>query len=221
MRRSVAGLATMMVVLLSAACADDPVAPVADVVDYELASFDVMGDGYGYGEGGMGTMSAAHRRGTGVPVLGRLLAEARAKVVAEQGAEAAQALFAGLNALRQEAHAARQAGDRELFRAKIEAAHAEAARLIAEILGAPRAQDLIDLAKVKLAALEAAIGAKTAAGVSVPRLEQAGALAGELIAAAEVSLAGGDVVSAIIDAARAAHLAHVATYHASRRQHGG
>ena len=36
-------------------------------------------------------------------------AEARAKVVAEQGTEAAQALFAGLNALRQEAHAARQA----------------------------------------------------------------------------------------------------------------
>lgn len=221
MRRSVAGFGAMIMVLLSAACADDPVAPVEDIVDYELASFDVMGDGYGYGESGMGVMSGAHRRGMGVPVLGRLLAEARAKVVAEQGTEAAQALFAEMSSLRQEAHAARQAGDRELFRAKIEAAHAEAARLIAEILGAPRAQGLIDLAKAKLAALDAAIAAKAAAGVAVPRLEQASALAGELIAAAEVSLAGGDVVNAIIQAARAAHLSHVAAYHAGHRQQGG
>ena len=46
-----------------------------------------------------------------------------------------------------------------------------------------------------LAALDAVIAAKAAAGVSVPRLEQASALAGDLIAAAEVSLAGGGVVA--------------------------
>lgn len=209
-----------MAVLLAGGCADDPVAPVDEAVDFELASFDVMGDGYGYGPAGMGLMSGRDRRAPGVPVLGRLLAEARAKVVAEQGVDAATAMFAGLNTLRREAHEARAAGDRELFRAKIEAAHAEAARLIGEILGAARAVELIELAKTKLAVLDAAIAAHVASGRSVPRLEQASALSAGLIAAAEVSLADGDVVSAIIQAARAAHIAHVAAYHAGRRQHG-
>jgi hypothetical protein len=150
--------------------------------------------------------------------MGRLLAQARATIVAEQGREAAQAMFATLDALRREAHAARRASDRALFREKIEAAHAEAARLIVEILGVPRAQELVDLAKAKVTALEARIAELHATGASVPRLERlerASERAAELIAAAEASLAAGEIVEAMIKAGRAAQLAHVALHYGS------
>lgn len=202
--------------VMVAGCADGPAAPDQDDVDFELASFDVMGDGYGFGPNGMGGTGVVHRASRDVPVLGHLLAQARATVVAEQGREAAQAMFATLDALRREAHAARRAGDRALFREKIEAAHAEAARLVVEILGASRAQELIDVARARLGALDEVIADRLAAGRPVGRLEQASARAGELIAAAESSLASGDVIRAMIQASRAAQLAHVAAHHGAR-----
>jgi hypothetical protein len=129
-------------------------------------------------------------------------------------------MFATLDALRREAHAARRASDRGLFREKIEAAHAEAARLIVAILGAPRAQELVDLAKTKLTALDALIADLHAGNASVPRLEQASERVRELIAAAESSLAAGEIVVAMIRAGRAAQLAHVALHHGSRAEGG-
>ncbi|MBR9989803.1 MAG: hypothetical protein KFH98_08620, partial [Gemmatimonadetes bacterium] len=206
--------------VLATGCADGPAAPDQDQVDFELASFDVMGDGYGYGSDGMGVTGGVHRGPRDVPVLGRLLVQARATVVAEQGREAAQAMFATLDALRREAHAARRAGDRELFREKIEAAHAEAARLIVEILGASRAQELIDVARARLAVLDEVIAGRQAAGQPVARLEQASVRAGELITAAESSLASGEVIRAMIQASRAAQLAHVAAHHGARQGRG-
>jgi hypothetical protein len=162
-----AAVATLLVV----ACADGPVEPAQDAVDFELASFDVLGDGYGYGHGGMGETTQTHAQSgahvgarldahahatAGLPVMGRLLAQAWSKAVRELGREAALELFSTLHTLRQEAHLARQAGDRELFREKVAAAHAEAARLIAEILGPEYAERLIELAKSNLALLEQA-----------------------------------------------------------------
>lgn len=202
--------------VLAAGCADGPAAPDQDEIDFELASFDVMGDGYGFGSDGMGGTRGIHRAMRDVPVLGRLVAQARATVVADQGREAAQAVFATLDALRREAHAARRAGDRALFREKIEAAHAEAARLVVEILGVSHAQELIDIARARLAALDDVIADRQAAGQPVVRLEHARARAGELVTAAESSLASGDVVRAMIQASRAAQLAHVAVRHGAR-----
>jgi hypothetical protein len=224
-----AAVATLLVV----ACADGPVEPAQDAVDFELASFDVLGDGYGYGHGGMGETTQTHAQSgahvgarldahahatAGLPVMGRLLAQAWSKAVRELGREAALELFSTLHTLRQEAHLARQAGDRELFREKVAAAHAEAARLIAEILGPEYAERLIELAKSNLALLEQVIARRIEAGLPVQRLENASALAAQLIASAEVSLEEGDVVAAMIQAGRAAQLAHVAArYGQSRR----
>lgn len=215
MKRSRGWLGAAALLVVTSGCSDGPTAPDQVPVDFELASFDLMGDGYGYGADGMGAFGGVRHGPPGLPLMGRLLAQARAMMVAEQGREAAQAMFAALDALRREAHAARRASDRALFREKIEAAHAEAARLIVEILGAPRAQELVDLAKTKLIALEALIAELQATGALVPRLERASERAGELVAAAEASLAAGEIVEAMIKAGRAAQLAHVALHHGS------
>jgi hypothetical protein len=220
MKRSRGWPGAALLIVVVAGCGEGPTAPDQVPVDFELASFDLMGDGYGYGANGMGTSAGMRHGPPGLPIMGRLLAEARATVVAEEGREAAQAMFATLDALRREAHAARRASDRELFREKIEAAHAEAARLIVAILGAPRAQELVDLAKAKLTALDELIAGLQTGGASVPRLERASERVGELIAAAESSLAAGEIVGAMISAGRAAQLAHVALHHGSRAEGG-
>jgi hypothetical protein len=203
MRRAVGWLG---VVLLAAGCGDGPTAATEEAPDFLTASYDVFGDAYGFADG-------SPRHLPGVPVFGRLLLEARLKVVAEQGEEAARELFAEVHRLREVAAAARRAYDREAFRAAIEAMHAEAGRLIVEVLGAGRAVELIDLAAARMAVLDGVIAQKAAAGVDVTRLERARAHAAELLAGAEAALAADDVLGALLGAARSAQLATVAAHH--------
>ena len=206
-RTMLAALAAVMM----AACSGDTTAPDSAAADFELASFDVFGDGYG--------MAAGPRGLPGQPVVGRLLMQAIAKVRAEQGEDAARALLEPVHALRLEAHAARQAGDVELFREKIAAVHAAAAAIIVDILGAERAAEMIAFATARLADLDAVIATRREAGADVARLEQARARAGELLASAQASLDDGDVLAAMVKAARATQMAAIATHHG--RQHPG
>jgi hypothetical protein len=143
MRRSMGWLG---VVLLTTACADGPTAETDEAPDFLTASYDVFGDAYGFADG-----SARHL--PGVPAFGRLLLEARVKVVAEQGEDGARELFAEVHRLRAAAAAARREHDREEFRAAIEAMHAEAGRIIVEVLGPGRATELIELAGARISAL--------------------------------------------------------------------
>jgi hypothetical protein len=202
-------LALVLGVALAAGCADSPTDVADDAPDFVTASYDVFGDGYGFADG-------SPRHLPGIPVFGRLLAQARMKVVAEQGEEAARALFANLHALRETAAAARRAQDRDAFQAAIEALHAEAGRLIVEILGAARAPELIELAATRLAALDAVIANRGAAGADVTRLEHARGHAADLLAAAEAALAADDVLGAMLKAARSAQLSTVAAHHGTR-----
>jgi hypothetical protein len=158
------------------------------------------------------------------PLLGRWVAEAYRSVLAEHGQQAADALIAELIRLRQEALELRRAGDVEGFRAKLAEIHAEATRIILEVLGTERAEQVVAAAAGQVAALAALVAGLEEGSPVLVRLTLIADQAAAMLAAAEEALAAGDVVLALGYGARAHHLATIGirfAQHAGGGQHRG
>ena len=152
----------------------------------------------------------------GLPVLGMLVREAYARVLAAEGQEAADALVAPLWQLHQEARAARRAGDRETFLAKLREAHEEAVRIVVDVLGTEPIERALEIAATRLDALRAVIDDLAADGRDVTRLELVYAQAGTWLEDANGAFEAGDYGAALSAAIRSAHLATHALGHVRR-----
>lgn len=154
--------------------------------------------------------------GLGLPVLGMLVREAYAQVLATDGQEAADALVAPLWQLHQEARAARLAGDRETFLAKLREAHDEAVRIVVDVLGTEPIERALEIAATRLDALRGVIDNLAADGRDVTRLELVYTQAETWLADANGAFEAGDYGAALSAAIRSAHLATHALGHVRR-----
>lgn len=141
--------------------------------------------------------AAADRQADSVPVLRRLLRHSLAKVKQEQGADAARALLANLAQLRQEARAAHEAGDRETVRAKLAAAHLEAARVVTQVLGTAPAQRATAALGTAVSKINERIAAAEGEGKNVERAKQFASHLATLHTQAAQALAAGNAASAL------------------------
>lgn len=197
-----------LLALGSAACSENTTEPT-NPVNVDLVAFDDYGftaggpfQGCATGPGtcfGTGAGGGANRS-----YLGTLVQEAYQKLVTEQGQAAADAAFANLWDLHQDAFAVRST-DQDAFVAAMQAAHAESVRLVVTILGAGSAATVVQLAAEKVASLEAQI----AAGTSNPRLQYVAERAADYLADAQAKLAGGDAAGALDLGSRALQAATV------------
>ena len=196
-------VATMAAIAVLA-CSDQPTAPT-DELDIDVIAMDDFGFTYGSGAGagcatGPGTCFSAGTYANR-SYLGTLVQEAYQKLLATQGAAVADAAFNNLWTLHQDAFALRST-DHSAFVAAMQAAHLEAARLVVEVLGAGTAATAIELAQVKLDALQKQI-ADQATGVTTSRLAYLVSRVETFVADAQGKLAAGDAVGALDLATRA------------------
>lgn len=187
------------------ACDDQPLEPEEEL-NVDLVAVDDYDFMYGRGPG-QGCESGPHLCfGTTATnnrsYLGALVRDAYEKLLTTEGQAAADAAFATLWALHQQAFALRST-DHNAFVAAMQAAHIESARLVVQILGAATAQAAIQLANSKLAELQAMITQQAAAGVTTDRLEYLADRIEAFIAEANSKLAAGDAAAALDLASRA------------------
>jgi len=202
-------LAAALVIALGAAgCSEGSTSPTAtdDLVNLDLVAFDDYGFTRGSGPGQGCATGPGTCFGTGAGAnrsyLGTLVQQAYQQLVTEQGQEAADAAFAALWKLHQDAFALRSS-DHTAFVTAMQAAHQESVRLVVAILGTGSAATVIELAADKLDALLALIAEQDAAGANVARLQYVAERAAAYLADAESRLAAGDAAGALDLASRA------------------
>jgi hypothetical protein len=131
------------------------------------------------------------------PSLRQLLRRALAKVKHEQGEDAVLALLADLTQLRHEARAAHEVGDRDTARAKMEAAHLEAARIVTTVFGATAAERTVNGLGTAITRTNERIAAAETNGHDVARAKEFATRLTALHAEASQALAEGDAALAL------------------------
>ena len=201
-RSFLTAIATAVVLLGLAGCSDQTVAPDdATTLSAELVALDDFGFTWGHGPGagcatGPGTCFGGQAGGSR-SWLGGLVQEAYRTLVEQQGQAAADAAFATLWKLHQDAFALRAAGEQDAFSAAMAAAHQESVRLVLAVLGDAPAATAVQKAEEQLAALETRLAERAAAGLDVTRLAYVAAKAAEYLASAKAALAAGDAAAAL------------------------
>ncbi|NJD09047.1 MAG: hypothetical protein FIB01_00930 [Gemmatimonadetes bacterium] len=169
------------------------------VDDYGFTQGAGPGQGCATGPGTcFGSVGGANRS-----YLGTLVQQAYQKLASEQGRAAADAAFAELWELHQEAFAIRS--DRGGFVEAMQAAHAESVKLVLQVLGNDVAAAVIDLAAARLEALKAAI----AASGNAARLQYLADRVAGYLADAQARLAARDYAGALDLGSRALQAATV------------
>lgn len=204
---------TIAVALATASCSEGPTAPDTLAFDADLVAMDDYGFTWGSGPGPGCATGPGTCFGTGAGAersyLGGLVRQAYEKLLADQGKDAADAAFATLWSLHQDAFALRSSGDQAAFVTAMAAAHQESVRLVVTILGTGSAPTIVALAVEKLAALQALIAERQAAGADVTALQRVAATAADYLAKAQAALAAGDGAAAIDFGSRALQAATV------------
>jgi len=210
--------AAALLALGLAACSESTTSPeTEDLVNVDLVAVDDYGFTLGSGPGpGCTTGPAAcfagnASAGANRSYLGTLVQEAYQQLVAEQGQDAADAAFATLWQLHQDAFALRRT-DHDAFVTAMQAAHSESATLVIRVLGNEVAAAVIELAGAQLDALEDAIAASS----NPARLEYVAERAAAYLAAAQAKLDAEDYQAALDLASRALQAATVGGGQAAR-----
>jgi hypothetical protein len=200
-RRTTMFAAAAFLALGAAGCAENTTAPAEEPLNVDLVAVDDYGFTREFGPrqgcaAGPGTcFGSGPAGGENRSYLGTLVQEAYQKLAAQDQA-AAEAAFAELWGLHQEAFALRST-DRAAFSAAMQAAHAKSAELVIEVLGAETAGTVIDRAVARLDTLKAVIVTSAAAGKDVSRLQYVADRAGSFLAEAQAALAAHDAVKAL------------------------
>jgi hypothetical protein len=175
-----------------AGCESAPLEPVDTIEEYDLL-WDLQG----------GDMEAQAQKQQ-APVLARLFRNALQQIARDEGRDAARAVRASVEAIRLEARALYQAGDRDGARAKMAEARRAMAGVVVDVLGTEPVDRLLAWVTQGQTRIAAAIAAQEAAGNDPVRLKRFHAHLTELTAAAEAALAAGDPAAALDYASRAA-----------------
>ena len=192
-----ASLVLMTAIVVSGACSDTTTtgpAPSVDETSLDLVPLDLV--------------AAAGTAGTEryVPLLERVLRRAVAVVRESRGDDAATRIVTEYRRLRQEVAAARETGDQELIREKVNQLESFSGRVALRIFDTPVARRVLRYATAELESLRSGLRSAGAAGQDVSRLTDEARRASRYIGAAQTAAADGRPLTVLLHAAHAADL---------------
>ena len=141
-----------------------------------------------------------------VPLLERVLRSAVAVVRESRGDEPATRIVTEYRRLQQEVAAARETGDQELIREKVNQLESFSGRVSLRVFDTPVERRVLRYATAELESLRDKLRSATAAGQDVSRLVDGARRASRYIEAARTAAANGQPLAVLLHAAHAADL---------------